>query len=80
LADPDRKVAGRYGSWREYADDYLAARALALGGSEGPGGYPASQQQTVATLDRLLDESNSASPWNRVSWKAGASAVRVRGR
>ncbi|MBO0819556.1 MAG: DUF1266 domain-containing protein [Nocardiopsaceae bacterium] len=63
-------LAGCYGSWREFADDYLAGRLLWLGGTEKPGGYPASQRQTADAAQSLLDPSNPRSPWNLVPWDA----------
>lgn len=63
------ETAAAYGSWREFSDDYLAARKLWLGGADGAGGFPASQQQTITAADSLLDPSNPRSPWNRVAFR-----------
>ncbi|MBO0819279.1 MAG: DUF1266 domain-containing protein [Nocardiopsaceae bacterium] len=62
----EEKVAGAYGSWREFSDDFLAARKLWLGDADGVGGFPASQQQTITATDALLDPANTRSPWNHV--------------
>lgn len=70
LAGITEQVAGAYGSWQEFSDDYLAARRLWLGGMEETGGYPASQRQTITATDWLLNPSSSRSPWNRVPWDA----------
>jgi tetratricopeptide (TPR) repeat protein len=63
------EVAGAYGSWREFAADYLAAREIWLDGADGAGGFPASQQQTTTATESLLDPSNPRSPWNRVPFR-----------
>lgn len=62
-----------YGSWQDYAADYLAGRELWLGGKGGkePDGYPSTtHQQTVDAIGRLLDPANAASPWNLARWDA----------
>jgi tetratricopeptide (TPR) repeat protein len=64
------EVAGSYQSWRDFGEDYLAARWLWQGGADKPGGYSTKQQQTINGISRLLDPSNATSPWNLVPWDA----------
>jgi hypothetical protein len=64
------QVAGCYGSWREYADDYLAARLAWRGDTDEPGAYGASQQRTIAAVSALLNPASTRSPWNLVPWDA----------
>jgi len=62
------EAARCYGSWREFAGDYLAGRELWLADDRGAGSFPASQRQTITAVERLLDPGNARSPWNRVPW------------
>ena len=63
LAEIAAPTVQAYGSWREFADDFLAGRQMwGLG-------EPGSQQRYRAAAGRLLDPANTRSPWNQVSWR-----------
>lgn len=65
-------AAGSYGSWKEYADDYLLGRLVWMGTLRGTPdeNFPAPQAVSDAHIRGLLDPANAASPWNMAPWQA----------
>ncbi|ARF53012.1 DUF1266 domain-containing protein [Streptomyces gilvosporeus] len=67
LARAAAPVAQTYGSWRAFADDFVAGRQIWMQnvGREWAG----SQEDTIQAVQRLLDPANPNSPWNQVPWE-----------
>lgn len=62
-------VSQAYESWADFAADYLAGRRIWMQGVD-PDFGSAHQDHTEKTATRLLDWTNSASPWRQVPWQA----------
>ncbi|NBE53513.1 DUF1266 domain-containing protein [Streptomyces boluensis] len=72
LKDVVPVVARTYGSWQEYATDYLLGRKIwteLLRGTEYED-FPAPQADSDAHLRRLLDPANPSSPWVLAPYEA----------
>ena len=67
-----RPTASAYGSWKEYADDYLLGRIVWIGTLRGTPDehFPAPQEVLDRHVRRLLDPDTGWSPWNMVTWNA----------
>lgn len=64
-------VARTYGSWKEYADDFMTGRLAwmrALSGTDNED-WPVSQEDTARAVQRLVDPMNQDSPWQRTPWE-----------
>jgi Protein of unknown function (DUF1266) len=59
-----------YGSWRDYATDFLTGRQIWFEGAGSPPEFTP-MAKAKQSVDRLLDPNNSASPWNRAPWNNG---------
>lgn len=59
-------VAQTYGSWQAFAHDFVAGRQLWMqnAGTEWTG----SQEDTAEAVGRLLDPTNTDSPWHHAPW------------
>ncbi|QKV91790.1 DUF1266 domain-containing protein [Streptomyces sp. NA02950] len=64
-------VARTYGSWKEYADDYMIGRRVWMHGLTGTEheDWPVSQEDTARAVQRLVDPMNEKSPWRQVPWE-----------
>ncbi|MEV0401685.1 DUF1266 domain-containing protein [Actinoallomurus sp. NPDC050550] len=65
-----RPTAAAYGSWKEYADDYLLGRIVWMGMLRGTPDedFPAPQEVSDKHIQTLLEAPDS--PWNTVPWPA----------
>ncbi|GAB3960560.1 hypothetical protein GCM10029978_010160 [Actinoallomurus acanthiterrae] len=65
-----RPTAAAYGSWKEYADDYLLGRIVWMGMLRGTPDedFPAPQEVSDKHIRSLLEAPDS--PWNTVPWQA----------
>jgi hypothetical protein len=67
-------VAQTYGSWQEFANDFIAGRQLWMRtvGQEWTG----TQEDSVQAMQSLLNPANTESPWQRVPWETIRQADR----
>ncbi|GAA4605809.1 hypothetical protein GCM10023195_20420 [Actinoallomurus liliacearum] len=79
LGNVVQPTAATYGSWKEYADDYLLGRMVWMGTLRGTPdeGFPAPQKVSDEHLRALLEAPDS--PWNTVAWRAIGEPDQPRG-
>ncbi|QRX93449.1 DUF1266 domain-containing protein [Streptomyces noursei] len=67
LANAVAPVAQTYSSWQAFAHDFVTARELWMrnAGNEWSG----SHEGTVQAVHRLLDPTNTSSPWQQIPWE-----------
>lgn len=62
-------VSQTYASWHDFAADYLAGRRIWMQGVD-PDFGSGLQEHTEQATTRLLDPTNTTSPWCQVPWQA----------
>lgn len=73
-------VARTYGSWKEYAEDFLLGRRIwteLLRGTEYEN-FPAPQADSDAHIHRLLNPANPSSPWHLAPYETISAPDRPR--
>ncbi|MEU9126301.1 DUF1266 domain-containing protein [Streptomyces sp. NPDC048506] len=66
LASAVVPVAQSYASWEAFAHDFVSGRELWMRNAGRD--WAGSQEDSVQAVHRLLDPTNTSSPWQRVPW------------